>query len=288
MSKIVQYHLHKLQPQKLQFEIYNLKDYVRNSGQKATVPHSHTYHQLIWFFDSKSKHLVDFNTYDVKADTIIFIAKDQVHAFDDNHETEGLLIHFNDSFFMHTEVDIFLKYQIFKTNENPFYTLDNEAIAAGKTYMQLIKNEMAYRKRFGFEDTVRFLLKCFLIQLERTHQNGVDKKLALTSTENLRFYHFKELVEENYKKGLPVSRYADLMSISTKTLNTITKKVSDRSPSEHIADRIILQSKRLLRFSELNVGEIAFKVGFDDPSYFIKYFKRHVGFSPMVFRKNTV
>ncbi|WP_350287857.1 AraC family transcriptional regulator [uncultured Croceitalea sp.] len=287
MSKIVQYHLHKLHPQKLQFEIYDLKKYLKKSGQKATVPHSHSYHQLIWFFDSKSSHRVDFNTYDVSTNTIIFIAKDQVHAFEDNEETEGLLIHFNDSFFMHTEVDIFLKYNIFKTHKNPCYALSQEAITAGKTYMQLIKNEMVDRKRFGFEDTVRFLLKCFLIQLERTHQTGTDRILALTSIDNLRFYHFKELVEENYKKGLPVSEYADLMSISTKTLNTITKKVSDRSPSEHISDRVVLQAKRLLRFTELHVGEVAFKVGFDDPSYFIKYFKRQVGFSPMVFRKNS-
>jgi len=287
MSRIEQYHLHKRYPEKLQFEIYDLKSYRKKGGKKATLPHSHSYYQLIWFFDSKGSHLVDFNTYDVTANTIIFISKNQVHAFDEHDETAGLLIHFNDSFFMHTEVDILLKYSIFKTHENPCYTLDKNATETGKTYIELIKKELLNRNEFGFEDTVRFLLKCFLIRLERVHQKRQSEKINTNNTHQLRFYQFKELVEVNYKKGLSVNDYASLLAISSKTLNTVTKAVAGKSPSELITERIVLESKRLVKFTTLQINEIAFKLGFEDPSYFIKYFKRHLNIAPLEFRNSS-
>ncbi|WP_350293820.1 AraC family transcriptional regulator [uncultured Croceitalea sp.] len=287
MSKIEQYHLHKLSPQKLQFEVYDLKEYRKKSGDKAAVPHSHSYYQIIWFLDTKGAHTVDFKTYEIKENTILFITKDQIHAFDDNYDCNGWLIHFNESFFMHTEVDIFLKYSIFKTQENPCYAMETEAIASGKTYLNLISKELSNRARFGFEDSIRFLLKCFLINLERVHQKRDTKTANRNDSYTLQLYQFKEMVEANYKNGLTINEYADLMHISSKTLNTITKTVVNKSPSLLIAERIILEAKRLLKFTSLQIGEIAYKLGFEDPSYFIKYFKRHVKVAPLVFRNKS-
>ncbi|UII74841.1 AraC family transcriptional regulator [Flagellimonas sp. HMM57] len=286
MSKIEQYHLHKLSPQKLQFEIYDLKSYRKKSSNKATQPHSHSYYQIIWFFSSGGKHLVDFKEYKVKENTILFISKGQIHAFDENLEGDGWLIHFNESFFMHTEADIFLKYAIFKTQENPCYAMETDTIAKCNTYIDLIVKELSHRNRFGFENMVRFLLKCFLIDLERVHQNREPEKIISPSSYTLRFYEFKELIERNYEKNLTVGQYAESMFISTKTLSTITKKIGSKSPSEFITERVILQSKRLLKFTGLQISEIAYKLGFEDPSYFIKFFKRHVAISPKKFRSN--
>jgi AraC-like DNA-binding protein len=285
-TNIAQYHLHKLSPQKLQFEIYNLKKYRKKSGDNAARPHSHSYYQIIWFFNAKGTHTVDFKIYDIKENTILFITKDQIHAFDDNYDCEGWLIHFNESFFMHTDVDIFLKYNIFKTQENPCYALETETLSKGKNYIDLIIAELKNRKDFGFEDSVRFLLKCFLINLERVHQKRDTKNINPNDAYTLQLYQFKELIELNYKKGLPINEYGDLMNISSKTLNTITKKVIQKSPSELIAERIILEAKRLLKFTSLRIGEIAFRLGFEDPSYFIKYFKRYVKLAPLEFRKS--
>ncbi|GMN11231.1 helix-turn-helix domain-containing protein [Croceitalea sp. MTPC9] len=287
MSKIEQYHLHRLSPQKLQFEVYDLKEYRRKSGNKAAVPHSHSYYQIIWFLDSKGTHTVDFKTYPIKKNTILFITKDQIHAFDDNYDCNGWLIHFNESFFMHTEVDIFLKYSIFKTQENPCYAMETEAIESGKTYLNLISKELSNRARFGFEDSVRFLLKCFLINLERVHQKRDVETTNRNDSYTLQLYQFKELVEKNYKNNLSINDYSSLMNISSKTLNTITKSVVNKLPSQLVAERIILEAKRLLKFTSLQIGEIAYKLGFEDPSYFIKYFKRHVTVAPLAFRNES-
>lgn len=284
-TKIAQYHLHKASPKKLQFEVYDLKDYRVKNVEKAANPHSHSYYQIIWFFNKGGTHTVDFKTYDINENTILFISKDQIHYFDDNLDVPGWLIHFNESFFMHTDVDIFLKYNIFKAQQSPCYAMDFEAIETAKNHMALILNELDKRSRFGFEDIVRFLLKCLLINLERAHLKDLNEKLEFTSPYELQFFKFKELIEENYKNGFSVSDYANLLHISSKTLTTITKNIANKPPSQIISERIILEAKRLLKFTSLQIGEVAYRVGFDDPSYFIKYFKRHVLESPSRYRQ---
>ncbi len=284
-SKIEQYHLHKLHPEMLQFELYSLKEYRKKSGEKAAIPHSHSYYQIIWFFNGGGTHTVDFKTYEIKDNTILFITKDQIHSFDDDLEIEGWLIHFNESFFMHSDVDIFLKYNLFNSQQNPCYPINNDSCDVVNNYIKLIKKELDKRGSFGYEDVVRFLLKAMLINLERIHQKDATKKIELNSQYELQFFKYKELIEAHYKDGFSVNYYADLLHISSKTLTTITKNIIGKSPSQLIAERIILEAKRLLRFTSLQIGEIAFKIGFDDASYFVKYFKRHVGSSPKSYRE---
>ncbi len=286
-SKIEKYHLHKAHPEKLQFEVYDLNTYRKKSGEKAAVAHSHSYYQIIWFFEDGGEHIVDFKTYTIKKNTILFISKDHIHAFDQNLDVKGWLIHFNESFFMHNDVDVFLKYNIFNSQENPCYIIDEETAMTASSYMSLILKELSQRDMFGYEDIVRFSLKSLLINLERIHRNEGDASLQFNNHYELQFAKYKELIEENYQKGLSVSDYAEQLNVSSKTLTTITKSVVGKSASQLISERIILEAKRLLRFTALQIGEIAFKVGFEDASYFVKFFKRHVGNSPGNYRNEV-
>lgn len=284
-SKIEQYHLHKAYPEKLQFQIHDLNTYRKISAQKAAKAHSHSYYQIIWFFNDGGTHIVDFKTYNIKENTLLFISKDAIHAFDNNFDVEGWLIHFNESFFMHNDVDIFLKYNIFSSLRNPCYEIDNQTYEKASSYIKLMQNEMASKDMFGYEDLIRFSLKSFLIILERIHQR--DKKhIKFNNHYELIFAKYKELIEENYSKGLTVNNYANILNISSKTLTNITKRNVNKSASQIISERIILETQRLLKFTSLQVSEIAFRVGFDDPSYFVKYFKRHLGVSPSSYRTN--
>ncbi|TSE09796.1 helix-turn-helix domain-containing protein [Aquimarina algiphila] len=285
--KIEKYHLHKAHPEKLQFEVYDLNEYRQKSGEKAAVAHSHSYYQIIWFFEDGGEHVVDFKTYVIKKNTILFIPKDHIHAFDHNLDVKGWLIHFNESFFMHNDVDVFLKYNIFNSQENPCYVIDKETAITASSYMDLIRKELSQRDMFGYEDIVRFSLKSLLINLERIHRIEGDTSLQFNNHYELQFAKYKELIEENYEKGLSVSEYAELLNVSSKTLTTITKNVVGKSASQLISERIILEAKRLLRFTALQIGEIAFKVGFEDASYFVKFFKRHVGNSPGGYRNEV-
>ena len=282
--KIEQYHLHKSKPEKLQFEIYDLVDYLAKSGEHAQKPHSHSYYQIIWMYNNGGVHFVDFDSHEVKANTIFFISKNQIHYFDPKAKHQGIIIHFNERFLLQSDTDIFLKYNVFNNQGKPCYSLTDEITALANSYILLIKEELASQNGFGHQQVIRYLLKSLLIVLERAHRGNSDYNLNLTNRYELQYLQFRELLERQYKNGLTVSEYASKLNISTKTLTTITKSVASKAPSELISERIILEAQRLLSFTSLKVNEIGYGLGFEDASYFVKYFKRHLKRSPSEYR----
>lgn len=285
--KIEQYHLHKAYPGRLQFQVYDLKEYRQKNPEKAAIPHSHSYYQIIWFFNEGGTHTIDFQSHSIKENSIFFTHKDQTHSFDDNLEVEGWLIHFNESFFTHSDVDIFLKYNIFNVEQNSCYEIDPETVKIAEHHIKLIQQELPNQLKFGHENIVRFLLKSLLIYLERAKPSSANLELQTITPYERQLYNFKDLIEIYFASGMSVNDYANLLNISSKTLTTITKNSLDKTPSQLIKERIILEAKRLLKFTTLHVNEIAFCLGFEDDSYFVKYFKRNVGVLPSKYR-NTV
>src|SRR5690606_4552550 len=95
---INEYHLNRHEPDKAQFAIHNLNDYVKEHHRNTTTPHIHSFYQIIWFRQGQGKHFVDFKEYNVADNTVFFIAKNQVHYFDSNTDYKGILLHFNEAF----------------------------------------------------------------------------------------------------------------------------------------------------------------------------------------------
>ncbi len=124
-----------------------------------------------------------------------------------------------------------------------------------------------------------------LLVIEREKRKNIKSSNIITN-QNTTYLTFRDLLENNFYKNWSVSDYADKLAVSTKTLNSITKKQSGKTVSQTIADRIILEAKRRLTHTNAYVNEIALHLGFQDPYYFIKYFKKQVSISPTEFRKS--
>ncbi|MBL4708964.1 MAG: helix-turn-helix domain-containing protein [Flavobacteriales bacterium] len=283
-EEIAQYHLHQKHPEKLQFEIHSLEEYVLKNRHHNSTPHSHSFYQIIWFH-KEGKHFVDFKCYDIKENSVLFVAKNQIHSFDKETEHKGILIHFNERFLMQSDVDIFLKYKVFNEQNQTCYQINKEVIQQSEILINQIRTELMNQDKFAHQQLIRYYLKSLLIVLERMQGINQATDIKLTSDYDLKYFRFRELLEEHYNKSLTVSEYSDLLNVSTKTLTSITKAVKSKLPSELIAQRIILQAERLLSFTPLKINEIAYQLGFEDASYFVKFFKRHLTQSPSEYRK---
>lgn len=93
------------------------------------------------------------------------------------------------------------------------------------------------------------------------------------------------MVELNFAKNISVSEYASQLNITTHQLNAFVKATSGKTSTEIINERIILEAQQLLNFSQLSISQIADQLGFEDSSYFSRYFKKQVGLSPQDFKK---
>lgn len=291
-EELVEYHLNRLQPEKLQFAIFDLRQYLADDDGKTNHAHTHSFYQIIWFKTGRGKHYVDFKEYDVFENAIFFIAKDQVHYFDDNRDYDGVLIHFNESFLVQNdnEVEFFLKCSMFN---NPYQT-PSCCIGRGiepilNEYIRQIQLELDNPRSFGQDELLKSYLKAFLIQVQRKKNEFEEKQGKqpfAVDEKRLQLIEFINLVDANYTKGLTVAEYAGLMHVSSRTLSDLTHQTLNKTPSLMIQERIILEAQRLLLHSNLNVSQVAYRLGFDDPSYFVKYFKKHAELSPSEFRKS--
>jgi AraC-like DNA-binding protein len=284
---IREYHLNKNEPDKAQFVLYRLRDYLNKNRANTTKPHIHSYYQIIWFQSGVGDHVVDFNTYAVRDDSIFFVAKNQVHYFDPNTDYEGYMLHFNESFLIHndSEVEFFLKSNFFNNPyQSPVCYIDQTIHQKLETYLTQLQAELADPSPLGKEELLRSYLKAFLIQLQR-FKNNQELPAFVTDEKRVQLLRYINLVDEHYKKGLSISEYAHLMHLSSRTLSEITGQLVNKTPSQIIQERITLEAQRLLLHSELNINQIGFRLGFDDPSYFVKYFKKNAGVSPSEFRR---
>ena len=95
-----------------------------------------------------------------------------------------------------------------------------------------------------------------------------------------------DLLETNISTTKQVAAYADRVHLSTFQLNSITKSLLGKTVTELIGDQILLEAKRYLLATSNQVNQIAFQLGYEDASYFIRFFKKRTGQTPEVFRKN--
>lgn len=98
------------------------------------------------------------------------------------------------------------------------------------------------------------------------------------------FRQFTELLGEHYKHERSVGFYARQLCITPKYLTTLIKRISGKSVSEWIDNYVILEAKTLLKYSNMNVQEIAYYLNFPNQSFFGSYFKRNAGMSPSQYK----
>lgn len=135
-------------------------------------------------------------------------------------------------------------------------------------------------------EMLRVLLKRLIIKLTRLVK-AQSAAGALSDSDLNAVRQFNLLVENNFKKLHQVQDYANLMFKSPKTLSNLFAQHSEKSPLQIIADRIFLESKRLILYTDLSAGEIGAEVGFDEPAHFSRFFKKMSGQTPSEFRKSV-
>lgn len=273
-----------------EFEIVDLSELYTKSKNILTNLHRSAFYHIIWFQDCNVTHLVDFNHIKIKPNSLLFLKKDVVHRFDIKEQVKGKAFLFTDSFFCQTERDTkFLRNSILF---NDLYSVSQIQIEKKQSnlfteLLKLMTDELQNVKDNSQADILQNLLHNFLLysERERRKQNFIE----IPKSADLDYVMlFKDLLENDFKTQKQVAYYAKKIIITEKRLNQATTKTLGKTPKEIIDDRIILEAKRILAHTTESVKEIAFQLGFDEPTNFIKYFKKHTIQTPIEFREKNL
>lgn len=268
-------------------EIVRLSDLYQNHYKKLIKPHRTDFYHIIWFQEGNPNHLVDFQSVKISPDTILFLAKDVVQSFEENVSFEGMAILFTEDFFCKTPGDI----KLLKTS-----ILFNDLLAIPKIHVpeltspirklfSQIQNEIG-RKPDDFQlEILRNTLRNLLLQAERKRRQQGFKEIKRGADLDY-LLEFKQLLQEKFISKKMVKEYAQEMHITEKRLSQATATILGKTPKQLITDRLLLEAKRHLAHSHLNVKEISFELGFEEPTNFIKFFRKYAGKTPLKFRES--
>ncbi len=221
--------------------------------------------------------------------TLLFIPKDIKHQITIKKKSKGSLIYFNKAFYSSIKHKLLLEdYLVFHQEKlSTVIRLSEKDFVETIGIVNLLKLEVANDISMN-NATAHQLLSYFLTKSK-------EKFIAVNKREEKRgstivypiFNKFKELLESNYSNDRNIGSYANQLNIHPNCLNEISKLSSGQTASEVIYIRIISETKKLILSTDKSFKEIAYKLGFDDPAYFSRYFKKHTGMTLSQYQSET-
>jgi len=174
-------------------------------------------------------------------------------------------------------------------NIKPLLALQNQLAVSERLNSPLLKllNNLAeeYKNQNPFRDFVlQSLVGQLLVWIAREN-TPMNKAVAYSDNGKHHFTRFTQLIEENFRSHLPLEEYASKIGISKPHLNSICRQYADRTALQVIHQRLLLEAKRNLVYTVMTVSEISNSLGFSEPPYFTRFFKRLEGLSPQQFRQ---
>lgn len=245
--------------------------------------HRHDFYFALFVKNGSGEHEIDFINYSVKDYSVYFIRPGQVHQLKLEKGASGFMLQFASNFFAFNET---ITSDLLREVSNKSYCQLN-AERFEKLFLLLVNIFHEFtQKQERYKEAIKASLDLLFIELVRNNNNvneGYSKsKLYIQQ----RLEQFNDLLESNIQTKKQVKEYAEMLNISTYQLNAITKELLHKTASDLINEQIILDAKRLLIGTVNQVNQIADLLGYEDTSYFIRFFKKQTGSTPETFRQN--
>lgn len=244
--------------------------------------------KIVWCQGDSAKLHVDGYEITLNKDEVMFCTPLNVIEIK-THMTGIISFVFNKQFFCiqtHDDQVSCQGFLFFGSSEPQRIKLSGDEIEEFSLLFDMIKEDFKIKDYLQGE-MLRTLLKRLLIKSTRMVKDTLPEP-AITNTNLTVVRDYNMLVEKHFREYHHVQDYAKLLFKSPKTLSNLFPKVTDKSPLMVINERILLEAKRLLLYSDLSTNDIAIDLGYKDPSHFSKFFKKHTGSTPSNFRKQKL
>ena len=245
-------------------------------------PHIHDHEELIIGMRGEIEHFIDYKSKTLKAPFISFISQGKPHVVRINtidNKFEGWLLTFRSEFIAETTFQLY----------SQFHGKSNLLFSPGKTFYRIpelcsMMKEEADQAEPDYS-VIRQLLNTVFIMIESEGRKTDDSCEDSESSKNAAFKSFLKILEDNFRRPVGVDFYAGKLFMTSRNLNIICRNVFQKSVSEIIETRKLIEAKNLLIHSGKSISEIGYELGFSEKAYFTNVFKKKTGQTPTEFRK---
>ncbi|WP_298508093.1 AraC family transcriptional regulator [uncultured Kordia sp.] len=261
--------------------IETLRDRCEESAYDLSKPHRIEFHALILITKGESTHTIDFKEQKIFPGIVLPLTKDQVHAFSKERATDGFVISFEESFITQniSEKNLFHFLQMYNT---PSVYIGEENLQVIQPFLTLLKS---LHKEENLNMKSEMIHSAFMTLLFKIKQLSVYQHKTFESKRFKDFLSFKLLITQHYEESHNAKTYAEKLNVSYKYLNDICKEISGKTAKAFLDSWLLLEIKRTISEQKYTSQEIAFKMGFNEPSNFIRFFKKYTQTTPKQFLK---
>lgn len=241
-----------------------------------------------------SVHYAGAESFRVGDLTVFFTAPGQLQSWDVLRDWEGIYVIFTKEFFAVNRIILE------EIRKSPFFDIDNRVSLTllpeeADILLDLFQKTKAeassdYPNRNEF---VKSYIRLMVMYLNRFYEKRIqnNQKPNPQASGILTVREFQDFIEQNLKidkKLKTVSEFADKLNIHPNHLNALCKEILGKTASELLHDSTLLQAKSLILNSNFSMKEIAYQLGYDEPNYFFRFFKKHLGITPSEFKNKAI
>ena len=244
---------------------------------KKTEPHKHNnYFEIIYLSKGSGLHCIDYNQFVIQPPVVFFVRKEQVHYWDLLTEPEGYVLILKKEF-IDRSLDSELKLLLTKVSNLPCLQVNNNESINQLFDLITNENKLVNENNFPILEGLLKALLAKILEVAKPVINNTAVKVDL-------FQAFRELLSRHTEIKNSVAHFARMLNTTPQNLNATCRRAVNQSAATVLAEFIISEAKRLLIYTDNTVSEVSFSLSFNDPSHFVKYFKRFTGHTPQAFR----
>ena len=248
-------------------------------------PHKRDYYLLLFVIRAAGRLIVDHTEIHIDQPTLIVIKPGAVLRIQLNNCAEGYLISFREEVFALRYHDNVLKqFRFLGQHTHACLQVDETTTERWVQLCQWAMDEYRLQPR-GNEKVFRSYLNILLFDMERMSpppamagrtENGRTTRIAV----------FEELIDRHFTQLKTPAAYADLLAITPDYLNKLCREALGQTSGAVIRQRVVTEAKRLLLHTSDTVSQIADRLGFENTSYFVAFFRKQSGTTPEQFRRS--
>jgi len=285
MKSIPQYTFHKTKyGQELLIDVVNL-EHIKKYIEETPV-HTLNYYDITCITKGEGLFNIDDQSFMVRPDDIIFSRPGEIRQWEKDYIKEGYALIFEEEFLLSffNDPDFIRNLSYFQPQRpSSVISLDSNTSKHIIGLINLIKNEIR-NQEIKDKHILRALLYEALMFLNRTYQTTYP--IIKNCKKDIHSYvnRFIDLVDTDFTQSHLTTYYADKLCITPNYLNEIIKMSTGINAKQYIADRILLEAKKKLTYTDISVSIISEELGFDSASYFIRFFRRKTNLTPLQYR----
>lgn len=244
-------------------------------------PHKHPQMgQVTYWFSGEGRYRIEDRTWNFSAPAISFVPSNVVHGFDVDEQSDAIVVSISDDLLraMAPQVDLALDTPVL---------ISGQADAPGWGKIGTLLDMVAEEYRNGGGSSERMLASLLAAALSLMARLGGNVGFAAESPTVALGLALRRSIDRHYREDWSVGRYVENLATTPHLLDKAARTVFGQSVKDMVQERRLLEAKRLLRFTIRPVEDIGREIGFEDPAYFSRFFRRHMDVSPSDWRRQN-